>query len=140
MSKPGADPSSGISLGDALRLPKRHPAWRRREAQSGSRKKLTCSSRKRAPGRVFDVIETKRAQYPSVRSLLDDPAYRERTLAAAGSAKARAAVANNKENLKTLHDAGVRMAFGSDSGVGLRFPGVAESCTEPTLSAKERCG
>jgi imidazolonepropionase-like amidohydrolase len=44
----------------------------------------------------------------------------------AGSAKARAAVANNKENLKTLHDAGVRIAFGSDSGVGLRFPGVAE--------------
>src|ERR1700730_1929529 len=37
MSKPGADPSSGISLGDALRLPKRHPACRRREAQ------LTCS-------------------------------------------------------------------------------------------------
>ena len=35
MPKPGADPSSGISLGDALRLPKRHPAWRRREAQSG---------------------------------------------------------------------------------------------------------
>jgi hypothetical protein len=32
MSKPGADPSSGISLGDALRLPKRHPAWRRHEA------------------------------------------------------------------------------------------------------------
>ena len=31
-------------MGDALRLPKRHPAWRRREAQSGSRKKLTCSS------------------------------------------------------------------------------------------------
>jgi hypothetical protein len=43
-AKPGADPSSGISLGDALRLPKRHPACRRREAQSGSRKKLTCSS------------------------------------------------------------------------------------------------
>src|SRR6516164_6999277 len=37
MSKPGADPSSGISLGDVLRLPKRHPAYRRREAQSGSR-------------------------------------------------------------------------------------------------------
>jgi hypothetical protein len=30
MSKPGADPSSGISLGDALILPKRHPACRRR--------------------------------------------------------------------------------------------------------------
>src|ERR1700693_6199652 len=34
--KPGADPSPGISLGDALRLPKRHPAFRWREAQSGS--------------------------------------------------------------------------------------------------------
>src|SRR5215831_4194651 len=37
MSKPGADPTSGISLGDALRLPERHPACRRREAQPGSR-------------------------------------------------------------------------------------------------------
>src|ERR1700692_2769788 len=36
MSKPGADPSSGTSLGDVLRRPKRHPACRRREAQSGS--------------------------------------------------------------------------------------------------------
>ena len=36
MPKPGAGQTSGISLGDALRLPKRHPAWRRREAQSGS--------------------------------------------------------------------------------------------------------
>src|ERR1700751_6445121 len=36
MSKPRADPSSGISLEDVLRLPKRHPACRRREAQPGS--------------------------------------------------------------------------------------------------------
>src|SRR5216683_4774077 len=36
MPKSGADPASGISLGDALRLPKRHPACRRREAQPGS--------------------------------------------------------------------------------------------------------
>ena len=36
MAKPGADPSSGISLGDALILPKRHPACGRREAQLGS--------------------------------------------------------------------------------------------------------
>src|SRR5258708_31637848 len=36
MSKPEADPASGISLGDVLRLPKRHPACRRREAKSGS--------------------------------------------------------------------------------------------------------
>src|SRR2546430_17142023 len=36
MSKPGGDPSSGISLGDVLRRPKRHPACRRSEAQPGS--------------------------------------------------------------------------------------------------------
>jgi len=32
----GGDPSSGISLGDVLRPPERHPACRRREAQPGS--------------------------------------------------------------------------------------------------------
>jgi hypothetical protein len=33
----GGDPSSGISSGDALRLPERHPACRRREARPGFR-------------------------------------------------------------------------------------------------------
>jgi hypothetical protein len=45
MSKPEADPSSGISLGDVLRLPKQHPACRRREARLGScteRENLAC--------------------------------------------------------------------------------------------------
>ena len=37
MPKPGDCHSSGISLGDVLRLPKRHPAWRRREARPGFR-------------------------------------------------------------------------------------------------------
>ena len=54
MSKPGGCHSSGISLGDALRLPKRHPAWRRREAQSGSRKKLTCSGHAKNSRRYRD--------------------------------------------------------------------------------------
>src|ERR1700738_4949095 len=45
MSKPGGCHSSGISLGDVLRLPKRHPAWRRREAQSGS-----CTERENLAG------------------------------------------------------------------------------------------
>src|SRR5713226_4903879 len=45
MPKPGGGHSSGISLGDALRLPKRHPAWRRREAQSGS-----CTERENLHG------------------------------------------------------------------------------------------
>jgi hypothetical protein len=40
MSQPGADPSSGISLGDALRLPKR-----RREAKPGS-----CTERENLDG------------------------------------------------------------------------------------------
>src|SRR6516165_12764814 len=45
MPKPGDCHSSGISLGDVLRLPKRHPAWRRREAQSGS-----CTERENLAG------------------------------------------------------------------------------------------
>jgi len=45
MSKLGADPASGISLGDDLRLPKRHPAYRRREPQSGS-----CTERENLAG------------------------------------------------------------------------------------------
>ena len=36
MSKPWGDPSRGISSGDVLRLPERHPACRRREARPGS--------------------------------------------------------------------------------------------------------
>src|SRR5215211_3951367 len=45
MSEPGGDPSSGISSGDALSLPERHPACRRREAQSGS-----CTERENLDG------------------------------------------------------------------------------------------
>src|ERR1700676_258264 len=45
MPKPGGCHSSGISLGDVLRLPKRHPAWRRREAQSCS-----CTERENLAG------------------------------------------------------------------------------------------
>ena len=37
MSEPGGDPSSGISSGDALILPERHPACRWREARPGFR-------------------------------------------------------------------------------------------------------
>src|SRR5205807_7004360 len=36
MSKPGGDPSSGISSVDVLRPTERHPACRRREARPGS--------------------------------------------------------------------------------------------------------
>ena len=37
MSKPGADPTSGISSEDVLIPTERHPACRQREARSGSR-------------------------------------------------------------------------------------------------------
>jgi imidazolonepropionase-like amidohydrolase len=67
-----------------------------------------------------------RALHPAVRAQFDDPTYRERTLALPATAKNKAAVTTNKQNLKALSDAGVRTGFGSDSGVGLRIPGVAE--------------
>jgi hypothetical protein len=44
-AKTGGDPSFGISLGDVLRLPKRHPACRWREAQPGS-----CTERENLDG------------------------------------------------------------------------------------------
>jgi len=53
MSKPGADPTSGISLADALRLPKRRPAYRRRQSQPGScteRENLDCTERENLDG------------------------------------------------------------------------------------------
>jgi len=67
-----------------------------------------------------------RALHPEVRAQFEDPLYRERTLASPGTVKNRAAVANNKQNLKAIYDAGVPIGMGSDSGVGLRIPGVAE--------------
>src|SRR5262245_6120746 len=67
-----------------------------------------------------------RVLHPAVRAQLDDAEYRERTLAMPATAKNRAAVTTNKQNLKAVHDAGVGVGFGSDSGVGLRIPGVAE--------------
>ena len=45
MSKPGGDPSSGISSVDVLILTERHPACRRRETQPGS-----CTERENLAG------------------------------------------------------------------------------------------
>ena len=66
MPKPGDCHSSGISLGDVLRLPKRHPACRRREAQPGS-----CTERENLDGDA----KGKDAMGPATRvapSLLSD--------------------------------------------------------------------
>src|SRR6202030_66979 len=61
MPKPGVDPSSGISLGDALRLPKRHPACRRREAQSRS-----CMERENLAGDAKGKAQTAPTVRPKV--------------------------------------------------------------------------
>src|SRR6201987_3011773 len=41
-------------------------------------------------------------------------------------AKYRAGLEMAKKNLKTLSDAGVKIGFGTDSGIPLRFPGYFE--------------
>src|ERR1700720_1688576 len=61
MSEPGGDPSSGISLGDVLRLPKRHPACRRREAQSAlvrNVRTLPAMRREKAHGSIREAEST----------------------------------------------------------------------------------
>ncbi|HET9948165.1 MAG TPA: amidohydrolase family protein, partial [Longimicrobiales bacterium] len=52
------------------------------------------------------------------------PEFRERQRRAAGPY--RAALAQAQENLRRLHEAGVRIAFGTDSGPTARFPGWFE--------------
>src|SRR6478736_5957991 len=68
MSKSGGDPSSGISLGDVLRLPKRHPACRRREAQSGScteRENLSLRCQGRRPSGAHRKDQSTDAEHRS---------------------------------------------------------------------------
>jgi hypothetical protein len=79
MSKPGADPASGISLGDVLRRPKRHPACRRRETQSGS-----CTEVRPVKAGMFSRRQTCRGNSQEPRSLdsrvagnQDPEAYRQ---------------------------------------------------------------
>jgi imidazolonepropionase-like amidohydrolase len=66
-----------------------------------------------------------RALNPGLRAQIADAGWRQRALAAA--APSRAEVVMNQRNLKTLHDAGVRIGFGTDSGAAaLRIAGFAE--------------
>ncbi|UPK01368.1 amidohydrolase family protein [Bradyrhizobium sp. 170] len=67
-----------------------------------------------------------RALDPAVKTQLEDPAWQQKVHDAPGSERARKALAMNQKNLMTLYKAGINIGFGSDSGVGLRFPGVAE--------------
>lgn len=62
-----------------------------------------------------------------VAARIADPDWRRSVAEDPRSARARAALAMNQRNLKTLHDAGVRIGFGTDSGATpLRLAGIAE--------------
>ncbi|WP_257459834.1 amidohydrolase family protein [Archangium lipolyticum] len=64
---------------------------------------------------------------PALRSRFDSPEWRRETLASQAAEKARRAVTLNLENLSTLHRAGVKLGFGTDSGaLPQRIPGFAE--------------
>ncbi len=62
---------------------------------------------------------------PALNARIKDQAWREKAIA--NSTSRRSAVSYNLHNLKRLHDAGVKISFGTDSGATpLRIPGFAE--------------
>jgi imidazolonepropionase-like amidohydrolase len=64
---------------------------------------------------------------PGLLKQLGTPEYKAKVASDANLAKIKAALANGQKNLKTLHDAGCRIAFGTDSGAQpVRIPGWAE--------------
>ncbi len=64
---------------------------------------------------------------PELAARFDDAEWRRETAASPRAEKARKALAMNLKNIKTLHDAGVKIGFGTDSGATPgRIPGVAE--------------
>ena len=75
MPKPGADPASGISSGDVLRLPERHPACRRREAQPGScteRENLSLRCQGRRPSGAHHKDQSTDAEHRDGAARISD--------------------------------------------------------------------
>jgi imidazolonepropionase-like amidohydrolase len=67
------------------------------------------------------------ALQPALKAQLSDPAYLEKTLKSPRVPIFKKAVAINQANVKALYDAGVKVAFGTDSGaIPPRIPGFAE--------------
>jgi imidazolonepropionase-like amidohydrolase len=67
------------------------------------------------------------ALQPALRDRFSDPAYLQKTKTNPRVPIFKKAVANNKANLKTLYEAGVKVGFGTDSGAQpQRIPGFAE--------------
>lgn len=63
---------------------------------------------------------------PGVLGLLESPAFVEKQGSNPDLPRLEAAFAMGKRNLKTMFDAGVKITFGTDSGVPLRFSGFFE--------------
>ncbi|PZU07750.1 amidohydrolase family protein [Sphingomonas sp.] len=64
---------------------------------------------------------------PELARQIDDPVWQAKNRAGKQANDARASLAINLANLKTLYEAGVRIGFGTDSGATpVRVPGVAE--------------
>src|SRR3989454_3721913 len=63
---------------------------------------------------------------PAVLATLRSPAFLEKSRATPNLARLEAAFEMARRNLKTLSDAGVRIAGGTDSGPPLRFQGYSE--------------
>jgi imidazolonepropionase-like amidohydrolase len=69
----------------------------------------------------------KQAAGPQLLARLTAPDYAEKTLAAAQTEQAKKDHAIAMQNFKTLYDAGVAIAFGTDSGAVMgRIPGFTE--------------
>jgi imidazolonepropionase-like amidohydrolase len=63
---------------------------------------------------------------PAALAFIRNPQYAEKIRQDPDIAKYRAGLEMAKKNLKTLSDAGVKIAFGTDSGIPTRFPGYNE--------------
>ncbi len=63
---------------------------------------------------------------PAAIAMVRGPENVQKTRSDPDIAKYRAGLVMGKKNLKTLSDAGVKIAFGTDSGIPTRFPGYLE--------------
>jgi len=63
---------------------------------------------------------------PGALAFIRNPQYVDKIRQDPDIAKYRAGLEMAKKNLKTLSDAGVKIAFGTDSGIPTRFPGYNE--------------
>lgn len=76
---------------------------------------------------VLDEEFFKRAVSPELVQMFQSQAYRDKVKDNPSVPKEKAAFAVTQKNLKALHDAGVHVAFGTDSGANPeRIPGWAE--------------